>query len=567
MFTLRRKPNAKLLDIPNHLFVEYLTPKDLIRLSRTSKTIHAWCDVLNNPFWIACLLADRQSGLTPTQAATLFFAEPLSRLPIYVYLGDLGQQHLRNHLNALPHISQEQIVQYEKLVLRHDISIIDAIPLVQMISPEMTVEKISDLLTLKKTRDEITHHAGVVHLKLLYRSEAATYYKWAAFGLSCFLLSTAFYAMSQASEQQLEPALAAYSGNIPYTPDEASSLTLWDYCSAMKSSYDISNCQQINNLYFYGFIKELCGSLLLTSSAVCFFMMALKFYLHCFIEEAYIQSKILMHYLLPEILRRFLPVTHALTQPLLTAESVPSYDIILGIARAEYEVFFAISFVILMESLAVICYPKSTYLYHLTHHNLNKMIDKDCYAPYMNSTNTSYATDFSWRKCAAGNFTQMDYAFEPTQSIQAICKGLCQENFPWGAGPHSVSVSTLHNWMSSCAMTPPSVFILFLVSITLIAWCINSNQPPLRSYFPKLEEKRKVVAFTASLNPKELIEPLQEQRIVSANNDYVALPQDEFVDPELGNTGYLELTNSSTFYSSLTSNKPTTNRGQIPVMK
>ena len=530
MFTLQRQ--SKLIDIPNHLFTQYLTPKDLIRLSRTSKTIHAWCDVLNNPLWIACLLADLQTELTPAQAATRFFAEPLSRLPIYRYLGNMGQQHLRNHLNALPHISQEQITQYEKLVLQHDLSITDAVPLVQMISPEMTVEKISDLLTLKKTRDEITHHAGVVHLKLLYRSEAATYYKWAAFGLSCFLLSTAFYAMSQASEQQLEPALAAYSGNIPYTPDEASSLTLWDYCSAMKSSYDISNCQQINNLYFYGFIKELCGSLFSTAGTLCFFMLFLRFYRHCF-SEAYIQPKYLMHHLLPKILRPFFSVdTHALTESLLTAEVAPSYSTIIDIINNEFHVYFTVSFWAFSEGLSFACYPKSNYLYNLIHRNLNEMIDENCKAPYINSTYISYVDDFSWRKCAAGDFTQMNYTFQPPSSIRKICKGLCEENYVFWEGSHSEA--DLYGWIFFFAKAP-LIMLAFYLLLVVMTCGDEGGLCLLESCFfmSKADEKRAVAAFTLSLNPEELIEQPQEQLIVTTNNNYARLPQEEG-DLELG---------------------------------
>lgn len=502
-----------IIKIPNNILSQYLTPIELVQLARTSSTVYKWCDLLNNSYWFMCLLEEKRKDLKPAEAATKFFAEPSSRLPQYIYYGDLGLLHLDTHLRQAQ-IPSSKIIQYKKLMLHNTISIADAILLMKMLSPEITIEVIETLLSQTTAINKITHHISIIYLKSLYQREAYAYYKTVSSSLSCFLLAVLLDKKSHSYKQQLVVALDAYAGNIPYPPNKASSLGFPDYCHVMESSYDISNCHQLSDLNSSIFRTDFFSSLLLIGGGVCFMMLSLRFYLHSFVDAAYIQPRILMRYLLPACFVRLLPLT-TVTQALLPALPLPiidSYNTILRLTESESS-FFSLMFVLTLSGSLVGAFGLSAiYLASLTQYSVNKIIELNCYIPYFNLTNATYAKDFPWQQCLKGDFTNINYVFKPTLGIQAFCQKLCEANDNW---PHLTYVAPL---------AP-----LILIGLLFVFEVVNARtskiiQEILRGGGGK--EKQEISTFASLLDPAKLI----EQRAI---DDCTTLPQGDF-DVERG---------------------------------
>jgi hypothetical protein len=249
-----RRPDVALKDMPREILysnllndeiTSYLRPSEVSALSRASRALYFHIDFRRNPFWLFCLQSQYALGLTSERAAAIFAAEAAKRRPQYAHLGNMGREYLRNELR-IHEFSNDQIIQLCRLINQFQLSVPDAVRLIKLVSPVVSIDRISALLERGKTIEQIEKIAAVDLMKSAYASEA----KWRGVHLVkvvvLFSLFTLLYSLEAQSNDDLDMALDDYDGNLPYTPNRLTGLIFTDFCDAMSDAYDVGNCRGVS---------------------------------------------------------------------------------------------------------------------------------------------------------------------------------------------------------------------------------------------------------------------------------------------------------------------------------
>lgn len=500
--------------ILNELIIFFLCPSEIRTLTLTSRALNAHIKLNANLIWRQLLTPEYRHNtmgalLTAQEAAALFATNPNARLPRYLGFGSAGRDYLtdlaeREHLNT--HQTSALLTLSRPYPLSYDV-----VQLARLASPMTNAARLQNLVNQGKSLAAIEKIIAADILKASYRLKANSI-KWhSSYVVGLLMLDCCLFALTRYENSKLNQALGNYDGNLPYTPNQMTSLIFTDYCEVMSNDYDTSNCDDIKDHYQRRF--QWYGLALWV--AIYFLQEYIALNFRSFAEHIHYDPAVIRQYMSPQhlfILTNYIYPSTPRAPAQWTGDQYPQHSDLHNIDRAGTRISAMTSIALLSLSSWIIGVAGYTFLRVLmSEHNIHELFKDIC-------VNQNGNVKYAWEDCKEQKYD--GYTDEP---IYAFCSDdLCDEilaTFPRGPLGTPLGLIAIAGW-----------FVL-LIELSFISYWINKD------VFSSEISESKFALFSRSVDPEFIIHDQLETDIDSAiartvtDNHMAGLAEDDLPHP------------------------------------
>lgn len=443
----------------NEVIISYLELKDFLELPYVSRNMYFHLNFRNNPFWMLSLKPQSLPMVkSPGDAFPLFVHAPALRIDRYIAVAANGKTYVTQKLQNYG-LTARQLKSIFQSTRLYNLTLNTAVSITKLSNDVIPIERIEALLRGGRTAHQIKKITAVDLVKFSYSVEARSRARQLGRTVCIFALAGWLKYLTTSSTHTLQVALNDYEGNTPIRPNRLTSLIFTDFCDAMSSFYDVSNCWTIAYQYEQEFLHYWLQQWLFLLSIYAALSNIVRWSASGFNAECGFKQSVIWHYLLPTYIASHLiplagnaPLTQAAPVTDRAEVSRLNASFVVGISC---NAFFGIIATFTIVALSALI----TLNYQIDATPVHNLVNAVC----VNSINANSV----WSECMQGKYNT---SLMTTQAINTYCSDICT----YYANPTSYNNPPGEISLFITSLIEDSGLVSAITFLLLFPWCLGN---------------------------------------------------------------------------------------------